>query len=238
MSELKLIGAGLPRTATLTQKIALETLGFKPCYHMVEVLENLALMPSWAAALAGRVDWDEIFSGYAASVDWPGAYFYEELMEKYPNAKVLLSVRDSDAWACSIKATMWDLFYGDTLMHDLSNARGKVEPHWQTYIELMKGMWQSAVQLSSAEVDLEARTLALAMERYNEQVIATVPADRLLVWSAVDGWDPLCAFLGVPVPETPFPHVNDSAGFADMLNGAAMASLNEWQAQQAPSAQG
>src|ERR1700677_4666254 len=96
-TPMKVIGAGLPRTATLTQKVALEMLGFGPCYHMVNVLSNLDLAPQWQEALEGSSDWDELFLGSQSTVDWPGAFFYRELMDFYPEAKVLLSVRSGEA---------------------------------------------------------------------------------------------------------------------------------------------
>src|SRR5205807_741551 len=97
-SFMKVIGAGLPRTATLTQKVALEMLGQGPCYHMVNVLADLDLVPLWRAAYDGNADWDRIFDGFESTVDWPGGFFYRELMDRYPEAKVLLSVRDPEAW--------------------------------------------------------------------------------------------------------------------------------------------
>src|SRR5579859_1437865 len=109
---MKLIGAGLPRTGTLSQKVALEMLGVGPCYHMVNVLADLDLAALWRQALDGRADWDRVFAGFAATVDWPGAFFYRELMEAYPEAKVLLSVRRGESWERSMRDTIWGIFYG------------------------------------------------------------------------------------------------------------------------------
>ena len=91
---MKLIGAGLPRTGTLTQKLALEQLGFGPCYHWVNVIADLDQVQLWDRALDGEAVWDEVFAGFDSTVDWPGGYFYRELADVYPEAKVLLSVRD------------------------------------------------------------------------------------------------------------------------------------------------
>src|SRR4030088_835130 len=110
---MKLIGAGLPRTATLTQKVALEMLGIGPCYHMVNVLGDLDLVPLWQDALEGRPDWERIFEGHQSTVDWPGGFFYRELIEAYPDAKVLLSVRDPEAWERSMRDTVWGVVWGD-----------------------------------------------------------------------------------------------------------------------------
>jgi hypothetical protein len=228
---VRLIGAGLPRTATLTQKIALEMLGLGPCYHMVNVLSDLSLVPAWIEAFEGSQNWDDIFGDHQATVDWPGAFFYQDLIEAYPDAKVLLSVRDGDSWACSMRETIWGVLYGDTLMRDLSAARARIDPGWANYIELVAAMWDKSGLIGAIEGGFEASTLARAMDRYNDQVRESVPAERLLVWSPADGWEPLCEFLGAPVPPTPLPHVNDKVTFADRLNEGAIATLVRWQEQ-------
>lgn len=221
---MKLIGAGLPRTATLTQKLALESLGFGPCYHMVNVLGDLSLVPRWRQALEGRGNWEEIFSGFQATVDWPGAFFYAELMQEYPDAKVLLSVRDGEAWERSMGETIWGVIYGDCLMHDMSQARCRVDQGWADYMDMMRAMWEKSGLLTEDD-ETGTGNLARAMERYNAEVKATVPADRLLVWHPSDGWGPLCEFLEVPVPEGPVPHVNDSSQFASRIIDAALEVL-------------
>jgi hypothetical protein len=226
---MKLIGAGLPRTATLTQKISLEMIGLGPCYHMANVLSDLSLVPQWIGAFEGGADWKNIFDGFASTVDWPGAFFYRELMDLYPDAKVLLSVRDGAAWARSMRNTIWAILYGDCLMRDLSDARSRIDPMWASYMSLMSAMWEKSGLLAAIEGDLDEDALARGMQRYNDEVRQYVPASRLLVWSPGDGWEPLCEFLEVPVPSVPVPHVNDSAAFADMLTGAAIGSLVQWQ---------
>jgi hypothetical protein len=225
---MKVIGAGLPRTATLTQKVALEILGIKPCYHMVTVLRDLDLVPRWTEAFEGNSQWDEIFSGYEATVDWPGAFFYDELMEVYPEAKVLLSVRDGEAWERSMADTIWGIFFGDMMIHDLSTAWSRVDPKWAAYISLMKAMWHKSGLLAGEHESPGLGNMAASMECYNEEVKRTVPADRLLVWSPSDGWAPLCEFLEVPVPDVPVPHLNDSKEFGDRIAEAAIQALTQW----------
>ncbi len=139
---MKLIGAGLPRTGTLSQKVGLEVVGQGPCYHMVNILAGLDLVPQWRRALDGNGQWDEIFDGFEATVDWPGSFFYRELMEVYPDAKVLLSTRDSESWARSMRETIWGVIYGENVIRYLSDARCEIDPKWDSYIELMKEMWQ------------------------------------------------------------------------------------------------
>jgi hypothetical protein len=230
---MKVIGAGLPRTATLTQKISLEMLGLGPCYHMVNVLSDLSLAPKWAAAFDGNADWDAIFAGHQASVDWPGSFFWRELIDYYPDAKVLLSVRSGESWATSMKNTIWGVFYDDVLMRHLSDARANIDPGWRDYIELMKAMWRKSGLLGEMAGAFDPAVLAAGIERHNQEVRETVPADRLLEWSPADGWEPLCAFLEVPVPQAPLPHVNDSAMFAGRIVEGSLAVLSAWQAKQA-----
>jgi Sulfotransferase domain len=226
---MKLIGAGLPRTGTLSQKVGLEMLGIEPCYHMVNVLGDLDLAAQWRNALDGDADWDQIFAGFEGTVDWPGSFFYKELMEHYPDAKVLLSVRDGDAWARSMRDTIWGLFYDDVLMQHLSTARTMVDPKWDGYIEMMKEMWERSGLLDGPNTTAEY--MAGAMERYHDEVKSTVPSDRLLVWTAADGWEPLCEFLEVPVPDTPFPHLNDSKVFAERIIDGALLAISEWRSR-------
>jgi hypothetical protein len=228
---MKLIGAGLPRTGTLSQKVALEMLGVGPCYHMVNVLADLDEAQGWQRALDGEGPWDEIFDGFQSTVDWPGSFFYQELAERYPDAKVLLSVRDSESWERSMRDTIWGIFYGDMLIRDLSEAREKVDPKWRGYTDMMKGMWERS-GLINAGADTTSADMRAAMDRYHQEVHATVPSDRLLVWSVSDGWEPLCEFLGAPVPDQPFPHLNDSKVFAERVIDGALLVLQEWRANE------
>ena len=233
---MKVIGAGLPRTATLTQKISLEMLGFGPCYHMVNILSDLSLVPQWHQAFEGGADWDKIFAGSQSTVDWPGSFFWRELVVAYPDAKVLLSVRSGEAWANSMRNTIWGVFYDDVLMRHMSDARANVEPGWHDYIELMKAMWQKSGLLGDMGEKFDASVLAAGIDRWNQEVRDTVPADRLLEWSPADGWEPLCKFLEVPVPPAPLPHVNDAAAFSGRIVDGSLAVLNAWQAKQAEAA--
>jgi hypothetical protein len=228
---MKLIGAGLPRTGTLTQKVALEMLGVGPCYHMVNVLAQLELVPQWRRALEGNGDWEGIFDGFESTVDWPGAYFYRELIEVYPEAKVLLSIRDPGAWARSMQDTIWATLYGDVLLGYLSSARAEIDPAWNSYVTLMSEMWETT-GLSGPDADLGS--MSSAMQRYHDEVRRTVPAGRLLEWCPADGWEPLCAFLEVPVPETPLPHLNDSRHYCDRIIDGALLSVRAWQRQDEP----
>jgi Sulfotransferase domain len=223
---MKVIGAGLPRTGTLSQKVALEMLGFGPCYHMVNVLGDLDLAAHWRAAVDGNADWDETFEGFESTVDWPGSFFYKELAEKYPDAKVVLGTRDGDAWVRSMRETIWGVFYGDGLVRHLSGARATIDPKWASYLDMMDTMWKrSGLMVSADQSDEE---MAAGVERYHEEVKQNVPEDRLLVWSVGEGWDRLCDFLEVPVPDTPFPHLNEKQEFQERLIDGSLLVLNAW----------
>lgn len=230
---MKLIGAGLPRTATLTQKVALEMLGLGPCYHMVTVLADLDLVGRWQDALDGRGAWEEIFAGFESTVDWPGGFFYRELIEVYPEAKVLLSVRDPEAWERSLRKTVWGVYHGDSLLAHLSSATAIVDPGWRRYLELMNGLlWAGSGTFADTHGDRDR--LIATMERHTEEVRRAVAPERLLVWDPSEGWEPLCRFLKVDVPPAPLPHLNDSNAFADRVVDMALGKLGEWRRREEP----
>jgi Sulfotransferase domain len=230
---VKVIGAGLPRTATLTQKIALEMLGFGPCYHMVNVLADLSLTDGWTNALAGQARWDKIFDGFNSAVDYPVAFFHKELLAAYPDAKVVLSVRDGREWARSMHDTIWGLQYDEgSVARHLLSARRCIDPSMSAYFDLMKTMLNGAGLFGPTPAQFDEDALVAGMERHNAEVRAHVPAGQLLEWSPADGWGPLCEFLDRPAPAAPLPRVNDSAAFNVRLIAGAMETLNDWWSQQ------
>lgn len=227
---MKVIGAGLPRTATLSQKFGLEVLGFST-YHMVNVLGDLGQVPLWNAAADGNPDWEAIFGGFEATVDWPGGYFYQELLEAFPHAKVLLSVRDAEAWERSMRETVWDTLHGKSLQAHLSEARCWVNEPWRDYIQLMhRLLWEGQGTMADF-AHHERQGLIDGFDAHTEAVRRNVPADRLLIWQASDGWEPLCEFLEVPVPDQPFPRVNDSATYIDRIVESSLDVLQSWRKQ-------
>jgi hypothetical protein len=224
---MKLIGAGLPRTATLSQKMALEMLGLGPCYHMVNVLADLGEAAHWRRALDGEGPWQEVFGECQSTVDWPGSFFYEELIDVYPEAKVVLSLRDPEGWERSMRETIWGVLYGGILIRHLSDARSAVDPKWHSYIELMKEMWRRS-GLMKGEHDTTAEWMRSAFDQYTQEVQERVPSERLLVWSVAEGWERLCEFLDVPIPDAPFPHLNDAQEFADRVTDGALLAVTQW----------
>jgi len=233
---MKVIGAGLPRTATTTQLFALEQLGCGACYHMRDLLADLEQgLPLWEAAWAGAPDWERIFGATRCTVDWPSARYYRELMDYYPDAKVLLSVRGGEEWAQSMRETVWGMFHGEGVLHHLSEARGQLDPLWGRYMALMRAMTWNEESGALAGDTSTAALLAEAMEHWNDTVKATVPAERLLVWNPKEGWEPLCEFLDAPTPPEPLPRLNDTSSFREGIIGGALDVVNDWwQARERP----
>jgi hypothetical protein len=192
--ELKVVGAGLGRTGTSSLKMALERLLGAPSYHMMEVFGHPEHVPIWRAAAEGRdVDWDSLFDGYVAAVDWPAAAFWHQLAERNPDAVVLLSTRASpEVWWKSASET---IFFG------LRDSTPAGMEHWRE-------MWDAITEATFTPDFLLREAAMAAYERHNERVRATADPSRLVEWKPGDGWEPLCAALGVAVPDEPFPHLN------------------------------
>jgi hypothetical protein len=197
---LRVVGAGLGRTGTHSLKVALEQLLGEPCYHMVEVFGHPNHVPVWHQAVRGEMpDWDELFSGYGAAVDWPSAAFWEEQAAAYPEAVILLSTRDSEAWWTSCNNTIFEVFRA---------VDDKMPDEWTAMITDLFG--------SFAGDTLDKASAIAAYERHNEHVRSTAPPERLLDWHPGDGWESICTALGIDVPAEPFPHVNSTAEFRAM----------------------
>jgi hypothetical protein len=231
--SIELIGAGLPRTGTLTQKLAFEELGVGPCYHWVNVLADLDQVELWDHALDGEAPWEQVFAGYRSTADWPAGYFFRELMDFYPEAKVLLSVREPEAWERSFRETIWTMCHGESAMPLLSRARAQVDPRWHSYLALVDRMFWGP-QGTFAAGHAEPEQLIAQMIRHNEQVEQVVPAERLLVWEVTDGWEPLCEFLEVDVPDGPLPHANDRDTFLERVIDGALGALTAWRQSSVP----
>ncbi len=210
---LSVVGAGFGRTGTLSLKTALEQLGFGPCHHMAEIFAHPEQLPRWQAAARGEpVDWDGVLEGYRATVDWPSAYFWRELAATYPTAKVILSTRDADAWYASFESTILQLV----------GAMDQVaDPHIRATIEMGGPLVGEGVFGGRAGDPEHAKAVYRA---HHATVREAIAAERLLVFDVREGWEPLCAFLEVPVPATPFPNVNDAQQFKALLIGAGPAA--------------
>ena len=204
---LRVVGAGVGRTGTNSLKLALETLLGERCYHMLEVFQHLDHVPYWTAATHGEpVDWDQVFAGYGAAVDWPAAAFWPELSTAYPDAVVLLSEReDADAWWRSASATIFDGI--------------RREPQPGVDLDAWQAMVRELVSRRFTPDVTDEQAAKAAYDRHNAEVRAAVPRERLVEWRPGDGWGPLCDALGMRVPDVPFPHVNTTADFQAMMRG-------------------
>ena len=207
-----MIGAGFGRTGTKSLQAALEELGFAPCYHMTELFEHPEHAGSWDAARRGEpVDWDGFLGEYDAAVDWPACTFYEELMERYPDAKVLLSVRDPESWYESTRNTVYELSR-ISRMSPFSRPTFWLLGLFVPAVGEISRMNNRLIWADTFDGRFEDKAHAKAVfERHNAEVQRKVPPDRLLVYEVKQGWGPLCDFLDAGVPDKPFPRLNDSA---------------------------
>ncbi len=196
---LSVIGAGFGRTGTDSMKLALEALGMGPCHHMKEVLPNTKQVALWRSAAQGDLpDWEEAFAGYKSAVDWPAAYFWRELSEYYPHAKILLTVRSSESWYASMERTIFKTLKAST---DPASI----------------GLKLIANGVFSGRLDDRAHAIAM-YEKNNAEAQAAFGKHRLLTYNLGDGWKSLCNFLGKPIPDAPFPHSNSPEEFASMIS--------------------
>lgn len=191
---LEIIGAGFARTGTESMKRALELLGFGPCYHMYEVLADKGRFDHWLGVCNDGADprWDDTFAGYRATVDWPAAHYWRQLAAHFPEARILLTLRESECWYASMDRTVL------RLMRD-----PVANPH-------MAQALRRAV--FGGEIDDRAHVIA-TYERHNAEVRAAFGPDRLLTCELGSGWQPLCDFLRVPVPQAPYPSGNRAEEF-------------------------
>lgn len=204
--SLSVIGAGFGRTGTLSLKSALETLGVGPCYHMIEVMNNPSHSGLWAAAANGEAtDWQALFQNYGSTVDWPSCHFWKELADTFPDAKVLLSVRDSEKWYQSVTNTIYKV-----LSQPLPDKESDSFEH--------RNMTQKIILEQTFDNRFEDKDYAISVyEQHIETVKKTIPADRLLVFNVAEGWPPLCEFLSLPVPGIDFPRVNSTEEFQQIF---------------------
>ena len=196
---LSVIGAGFGRTGTESMKLALEALGKGPCHHMKEVLVDSEQIALWRSAAQGDLpEWEEAFAGYNSAVDWPTAYFWRELSEYYPDAMVLLTVRSADSWYESMTNTIFKTLKAST---DPASIGLKL---------IGEGVF-------GGRLDDRAHAIAV-YEKNIADVQAAFTQERLLTYHLGEGWEPLCQFLGEPVPNIPFPRSNSREQFGSMMS--------------------
>lgn len=206
--SLKIIGAGVGRTGTYSLKLAINQLGLGPSHHMEEVLINMPMqLPLWQAAVADDADWKAIYDSYPAAVDWPTAGYYRELHAAYPAAKFILTHRSPESWVESFSATIYKLI-------SAPQAAPEAMQPWLA-------MATAVIARTGFPLGLDKVGLASAFEDHLAAVKETISSPQLLIYQVREGWEPLCRFLGVPVPDGPFPRTNDRAEFWDRISGAA-----------------
>jgi len=200
--SLEVVGACFGRTGTNSLKLALEMLGFDPCHHMFEVRDNPNQLPYWEALARGEsVDWREVFADYKACVDWPSAKYWREIAETFPDAPVILTLREPESWIKSVHNT--------------------ILPSMQSHFDMEEGprqrrsamAYELIVRQTFSERMHEASHAIAVFEKHIADVRRAIAPERLLEFRASDGWEPLCAFLGRPVPDEPFPLTNTTEQF-------------------------
>jgi len=199
---LQVIGAGFGRTGTMSMKAALEQLGVGPCYHMVECLpRGPQHWQYWVDACKGKPQWDTLFSGFESTVDFPACSSYRALADYYPAAKVILTVRDPERWFESTQETIF-------------------APHWIEYLRTspMGEYMQLTINDYLQDRMHDKDHLIQRFNEHNAEVRASIPASRLLEFEVKQGWQPLCEFLDVRVPDTEFPNINDSEATREIIN--------------------
>lgn len=221
---MKVIGAGFGRTGTMSLKVALEELGAGPCLHSLESMRsggNREIASHWERIANGEpIDWRQAFAGFGSTVDWLGARFYPEMLRAWPQAKVILSVRDPEAWYESCHASLH-------ATREMSSAlRGQ-----QGTAPVLRAV-DSAIWEDLFDGRFDEREHALEVfERHRLEVARIVPAERLLIYDIREGWEPLCELLQVPVPKTPFPHLNGRDAFWTRFGAKSATAGTEEQAK-------
>ena len=184
---LEVIRHGFGRTGTDSMREALNMLGFGPCHHMFEVTDNPLMKARWRSFMDyGVPDWPSLFAGYRSCVDWPSAHYWRELVPLYPKARVILTWRDPESWWTSFEAT---------ILRYLQTAEDRQSVGVRNHRE---GLWRRAA---------DRTRMIRAYEDNVAAVIAAVPKDRLMIHNLGDGWEPLCAHLGVPFRNNPIRQV-------------------------------
>ena len=202
--SIKVIGAGFGRTGTLSLKFALEKLGFDKCYHMMEVHQHPSHRELWARAHAGEaIDWVALFEGYQASVDWPSCNLWREQLAVWPDAKVILSLRDPDKWYDSVMSTIYK-----TSAEGLKAEKPEDRERTQWAFDII---WD---RIFDGRMDDREHVIDV-YNRHNQAVRDELPADKLLEFDPSMGWGPLCEFLDVPVPDEDYPRVNTTEEFTE-----------------------
>ena len=207
-----IIGAGFGRTGTVSLKKALEILGFGPCYHMKEVFNNDDYS-FWVRVFDKKdYSWEEIFQTYNSTTDQPACYMWDELLEKFPNSKVILTTRNSDSWLKSYKETVYNYITHQPLGIRLYSLFSSFMRRHNKMMDAMNNRFPAYCPNYYSD-----EKVIKAFEDHNKKVIESCPKEKLLVFDLKDGWEPLCKFLGKEIPDVKFPHINDTNEFRNHI---------------------
>ena len=214
---LKVIGAGLGRTGTETLKLALEHLGYDKCYHMYELMKNPAQLIHWEELReGGSTNLSKLFHGYQASVDFPAAIYYREFLDEYPDAKVILTVRDADKWYESASHTIFRKI--PAIITGIMRILAIFSAKYKAMLRALKYAREIVHDSFFQGKTHDGEACKRIYHEWNLKVQQSVPPDKLLVFEVKDGWEPLCRFLEVPVPDAPFPRSNSRENFTKELS--------------------
>jgi len=226
---LRIIGAGFSRTGTTSLRAALDRLGYGPCLHGWDFSGHPKLIRAWLNAYRDpqSADWDALLAGYDVTLDFPMTALWRELTDAFPDAKVIVSVRgDADSWYDSMAGSVFliPLRMGPRLRR-VSRRLAIATSSW---FPPYPGMYEEVVYDGVFGGKLDRANAIDVYRRHTEQVQNSLPADRVLVWEPRQGWEPLCAFLGVPVPDEPFPRLNDLAAWQDIFRKWPVYLMQQW----------
>tara|TARA_A100001037_G_C15137723_1_gene631999 strand:+ start:725 stop:1375 length:651 start_codon:yes stop_codon:yes gene_type:complete len=209
---ISVIGAGWGRTGTLTMKYALETLGYLKCHHMAEVINNPGEDQRWLAAYEGEAtNWNDFLADYQATVDWPSCHFYKELADYYPEAKVILTVRDPETWYESARETIFRV-----IKQGIKNRK----------VETKSNLGYQLVIKAALNGDTSKENAIRKFKAHIETVKQNIDPARLLMFEVKNGWEPLCSFLEKRIPDEPFPKINTRDEFEGIFFGNRLSEEN------------
>jgi hypothetical protein len=211
---LKLINAGLGRTGTTSLQVALDRLGLGPCFHMFDIVGDEERLAQWERIVCDgeRPDWATVFDGYTSAVDGPCAVYYRQISEAFPDAKVILTVREAEGWYRSTYDTLYQF-----ALRSMENPPEPGSRQARLFRVVSTMVWDGLFDGRFSDKDHAIE----AYHRHNEEVVRALGADNVLVYDVRQGWEPLCAFLGLEVPQEEFPRANDSASMRRRIAEAA-----------------
>lgn len=218
--SIKIIGAGFPRTGTTTLKKALETLGYKDTYHFKDLIANPKKLKYWKELENnGNTNFLELFEGFQATVDFPGYPYYKILLEKYPDAKVILTKRDFEKWYESTLKTVWKAGPQTILDKVALLIKMMFNSKLRDTFKCIKFM-KNTYLIKQFDTNFTSKDKAKEVFfKHIEDVKNHVPENKLLIYDVAEGWQPLCTFLDLPLPKEDFPHLNKKEDFHKMVKG-------------------